>query len=142
MSAQPVSPRLAAAIDRVASASGILVPESVMEELRRLKLIEGKEEETPETPPKGEPGVSPGKAGFPVTSIALFLAQECNMRCVYCYRNGGEYAGGGMMSEETAFKAVDSLIENSGSAQSLHISFFGGELFLNFSLALLVGKLK
>ncbi|MDA8333474.1 MAG: radical SAM protein [Peptococcaceae bacterium] len=135
MAAQPVSPRLAASIGRIASAPGTLVPASVMEELRGIGLVFGEEkEETPMAPPESKQGAVPEKAGYPVANIALFLAQECNMACVYCYGNGGEYAGGGMMSEETAFRSVDWLVENSGSVKNIGISFFGGEPFLNFPL--------
>ncbi|MBI4596284.1 MAG: nif11-like peptide radical SAM maturase, partial [Candidatus Tectomicrobia bacterium] len=56
------------------------------------------------------------------------------MRCVYCYGDGGEYAGKGMMSEETAFRAVDWLIENTKSSEKVNICFFGGEPLLNFTL--------
>ena len=66
--------------------------------------------------------------------VALFVAQECNMRCVYCYGVGGEYGGGGLMSEETALRAVDWLMVNSLSARNVDIGFFGGEPLLNFPL--------
>jgi uncharacterized protein len=66
--------------------------------------------------------------------IALFVMQECNMRCPYCYGDGGAYGGGGVMSEETAFRAVDWLIGQAGDGKEIGISFFGGEPLLNFAL--------
>jgi uncharacterized protein len=133
MAAYPISPPLAALIGRVALMSGSLIPEPVMIELRKLKLI-ASEEAPPETSPEDESGQCPKKAEYPIMSIALFLAQECNMRCVYCYGDGGEYAGKGMMSEETAFRAVDWLIINSKNSEKVNICFFGGEPLLNFPL--------
>ena len=38
------------------------------------------------------------------------------MRCIYCYGDGGEYAGKGVMSRETAWAAVDWLLVNSAAA--------------------------
>jgi len=69
-----------------------------------------------------------------VNQAALFVAQECNMRCPYCYGDGGGYGGGGAMSEGTAFRAVDWLIEQAGDSKEVWISFFGGEPLLNFAL--------
>lgn len=131
MAAYPISSRLAALIARAALPSSGLIPESDMIELRKLKLIA---EEAPslETSPEDESGQPPLKAEYPVTSIALFLAQECNLRCVYCYGDAGEYAGKGMMSEETACLAVDWLIANSKNTEKVNICFFGGEPLLNF----------
>lgn len=71
---------------------------------------------------------------FPIGYIALFLTQSCNLKCVYCYGDGGEYGTGGSMDEKTAFRAVDWLIEQSGKMKQINISFFGGEPFLKFSL--------
>ena len=70
----------------------------------------------------------------PIVNSAFFLTQSCNLRCVYCYGEGGEYGHKGDMAEETAFQAVDWLIEQSGKAKKIHIGFFGGEPFLNFPL--------
>lgn len=69
-----------------------------------------------------------------IVNIALFVTQSCNLKCVYCYGEGGEYGSGGSMEEKTAYQAVDWLIEQSGKVKKINISFFGGEPFLNFSL--------
>ncbi len=74
------------------------------------------------------------KEFIPVVNMSLFLTQSCNLRCVYCYGDGGKYGDGGNMEEKTAFQAVDWLVEQSGKIKKLHIGFFGGEPFLNFSL--------
>lgn len=62
------------------------------------------------------------------------MAQDCNMRCKYCYGDGGSYADKGMMSYETAKNAIDFLFEQSVNIQELNITFFGGEPLMNFGL--------
>ena len=69
-----------------------------------------------------------------ISQMALFVTQDCNMRCPYCYGDGGGYGGRGSMSEETAFRAVDWLIGQAGDARELTLSFFGGEPLLNIQL--------
>jgi len=70
----------------------------------------------------------------PIRSIALFVTQVCNQRCVYCYGDGGSFGSEGEMSRSTARGAVDWLIEQSGKGGKLCIAFFGGEPLLNFPL--------
>ena len=75
-----------------------------------------------------------------ISKIAIFLAQDCNLNCVYCYGSedsesvGGTYGQRGMMSLTTAITSVDWLIENSGDREKIGIVFFGGEPLLNFEL--------
>ncbi len=75
----------------------------------------------------------PGKAIL-VTHIALFITQECNLKCTYCYVDGGNYGSGGDMTREVAFRSVNWLIEQSKDMKKLDIAFFGGEPLLNFTL--------
>ncbi len=69
-----------------------------------------------------------------INHAAFFVTQDCNMRCTYCYGDGGAYGGSGPMSEETALRAVDWLIGQAGDAKYIGISFFGGEPLLNLAL--------
>ena len=69
-----------------------------------------------------------------IITIALFIAQKCNQSCAYCYGGDGEYGGSGMMSEETAYKSIDWLLEQSREAEQVYVGFFGGEPLLNFRL--------
>ena len=68
-----------------------------------------------------------------LSSITLMLAQECNLRCVYCYGNGGVYGDRGVMDLETAINAVNYLIRVSRE-DKLYIVFFGGEPLLKFDV--------
>lgn len=66
----------------------------------------------------------------PIVSMALFVTQSCNLRCIYCY----EENSGGSMEEKTAYQAVDWLLEQAGNVKKIYVYFFGGEPFLNFPL--------
>lgn len=62
--------------------------------------------------------------------LTLVLTQDCNLRCDYCY--AGEKAPT-IMSEETAYKAIDFCFENCLES-SMGLSFFGGEPLLEWEL--------
>ena len=95
------------------------------EQLQALGLLSQKKKKAAQKTPKDP---------VPIVNAAFFLTQSCNLRCVYCYGEGGEYGHKGNMEEKTAFQAVDWLIEQSGKAKKIHVGFFGGEPFLNFPL--------
>jgi uncharacterized protein len=130
-SACTVSACLASKIRSVDSSFGGLILESSFNELEKLGLTipDDNLADAQQIAPSSEK-----KDELAVTRIALFVAQECNMACVYCYGNEGEYGAKGMMTEETAFRTVDWLIENSKKAKDIYIGFFGGEPLLNFPL--------
>lgn len=128
MTAIPISDVVAENLARLMPGTGTLIPDVIMQELRDCDLV-----------PDEDIGVvlpaSPEKSNtLPVINIFLLIAQTCNMRCVYCYGNAGEYGCRGMMSEETAIAAVNWLMENSLHATEVSITFFGGEPLLNFPL--------
>ena len=63
------------------------------------------------------------------------VGAACNLRCEYCFADGGSYNGAMVnMSFEVAKKAVDFLIEKSGHRRNLEVDFFGGEPLLNFDV--------
>jgi uncharacterized protein len=64
------------------------------------------------------------------TSLCLYLAQDCNLDCSYCYNDGGR-AGGRprRMSPEVAEAALRRFFCRPGGAYAL--SFYGGEPLLN-----------
>ncbi|MFV0529277.1 MAG: thioether cross-link-forming SCIFF peptide maturase [Lachnospiraceae bacterium] len=68
-----------------------------------------------------------------VKALCLHIAHDCNLACEYCFAEEGEYHGHReLMSAEVGKKALDFLIENSGSRQNLEIDFFGGEPLMNW----------
>ena len=81
------------------------------------------------------PATAPGDPIMParrLRAMCLLVAQCCNLACDYCFAQGGGYgARGGLMDESTACRAVDLLLEESGSTTNLQVDFFGGEPLLN-----------
>ena len=70
-----------------------------------------------------------------VKSICLHVAHDCNLRCGYCFAGTGDFGQSrGLMNRETAFRAVDFLIERSGPRRHCEIDFFGGEPLLNIDV--------
>ena len=55
-----------------------------------------------------------------VKALCLHIAHDCNLACKYCFAEEGEYHGRrALMDFETGKKALDFLIENSGSEEIL-----------------------
>lgn len=70
-----------------------------------------------------------------IKAMCLHLAHDCNLRCDYCFAEGGAFAGRReLMSEETAKAAIDFLVSVSGTRRNLEIDFFGGEPLMNFKV--------
>lgn len=67
-----------------------------------------------------------------VKSLCLMVAQDCNLRCKYCFGDGGTYGHRAIMSAEIGRAAVDFIIKNSKIRKHCEIDFFGGEPLLNF----------
>ena len=67
-----------------------------------------------------------------VKSLCLMVAQDCNLRCKYCFGDGGTFGHRAVMSEEIGCAAVDFIIKNSGLRKHCEIDFFGGEPLINF----------
>ncbi|MGL4569555.1 MAG: PapB family radical SAM/SPASM ranthipeptide maturase [Clostridium sp.] len=83
---------------------------------------------------KGKTNMNDGKVDkLDISVITLLVCQECNLRCKYCYGDGGSYSSSGFMNFETAKKSIDFLFENT-SKDEVFIVFFGGEPLMNFSL--------
>ena len=63
-----------------------------------------------------------------IKAICLNVIHGCNLRCKYCFADEGEYHGhGGVMSADTAKKAIDYVIKRSGPRKNIEIDLFGGE---------------
>ncbi len=68
-------------------------------------------------------------------ALCLHVAHTCNLNCSYCFASGGKYHGDrALMSYEVGRRALDFLIEHSGSRRNLEVDFFGGEPLMNFDV--------
>ena len=63
-----------------------------------------------------------------IKAVCLNIIHGCNLRCKYCFADEGEYNGHkGVMSVETAKKAIDYVVKRSGPRRNIEIDLFGGE---------------
>ena len=70
-----------------------------------------------------------------VKALCLHIAHTCNLNCSYCFASQGKYHGDrAVMSFEVGKRALDFLIENSGSRRNVEVDFFGGEPLMNFEV--------
>ncbi len=70
-----------------------------------------------------------------VKALCLHVAHTCNLNCAYCFASQGKYKGErGLMSLEVGKRALDYLVENSGTRYNLEVDFFGGEPLMNFDM--------
>lgn len=71
-----------------------------------------------------------------VKALCLHIAHDCNLACRYCFAKEGEYnqSKRELMSYEVGKRALDFLVENSGSRHNLEVDFFGGEPLMNFEV--------
>ncbi len=65
----------------------------------------------------------------PIKALCLHVSHDCNLRCRYCFASTGDFGTGKRMtmSFETAKRAIDFVVEKSGSRRNLEVDFFGGE---------------
>ncbi|MGP1361606.1 MAG: thioether cross-link-forming SCIFF peptide maturase [Candidatus Fimenecus sp.] len=70
-----------------------------------------------------------------VKALCLHVAHTCNLNCEYCFASQGRYNGErALMSLDTAKRAIDFLVEHSGTRRNLEVDFFGGEPLLNWDV--------
>lgn len=70
-----------------------------------------------------------------VKALCLHIAHTCNLNCSYCFASQGKFNGErGLMSFEVGKRALDFLVENSGTRHNLEVDFFGGEPLMNFGV--------
>ena len=70
-----------------------------------------------------------------VKALCLHIAHTCNLNCSYCFASQGKYHGErALMSYEVGKRALDFLVENSGTRRNLEVDFFGGEPLMNFDV--------
>lgn len=89
------------------------------------------------TPDTFEPmaGTLKAKTSGVVKALCLHIAHTCNLNCAYCFASQGKYHGDrALMSFEVGRRALDFLVENSGTRHNLEVDFFGGEPLMNFDV--------
>ena len=70
-----------------------------------------------------------------VKALCLHVAHTCNLNCEYCFASQGKFHGErAVMSFEVGKRALDFLVENSGTRRNLEVDFFGGEPLMNFGV--------
>ncbi|MBQ8550070.1 MAG: thioether cross-link-forming SCIFF peptide maturase [Clostridia bacterium] len=80
-------------------------------------------------------GVLKAKTAGVVKALCLHIAHTCNLNCEYCFASQGKYHGErAVMSFEVGKRALDFLVEQSGSRRNLEVDFFGGEPLMNFEV--------
>ncbi|MBE6904298.1 MAG: thioether cross-link-forming SCIFF peptide maturase [Ruminococcaceae bacterium] len=71
----------------------------------------------------------------PIKALCLHVAHDCNLRCDYCFAAKGDFKTGRcLMDFETGKKAIDFVIEHSGTRKNIEVDFFGGEPLMNFDV--------
>ncbi len=75
------------------------------------------------------------RSGDVVKALCLHVAHTCNLNCAYCFASQGKYHGErALMSFEVGKRALDFLMEHSGSRTNLEVDFFGGEPLMNWDV--------
>ena len=70
-----------------------------------------------------------------IKALCLHVAHSCNLNCSYCFAGQGKYQGeSALMPLEVGKRALDFLVENSGSHTNLEVDFFGGEPLMNWEV--------
>lgn len=68
-----------------------------------------------------------------LSRLVIHLTNDCNMRCQYCYANGGNYLSDrDMMDKQTLDKLLEVFFKEFDTINN--IQFFGGEPLMNYPL--------
>ena len=120
-------------ISTVAARHGI-EPSEVEETLEDIDELKAEHKLFTEDMFRGSAGLFKERQSV-VKAICLHVAHACNMRCGYCFAGEGEYHGErAIMSYDVGKRALDWLIENSGTRRNLEVDFFGGEPLLDLDV--------
>ncbi len=80
-------------------------------------------------------GTFKARSGNVIKALCLHVAHTCNLNCSYCFASQGKYHGErALMPLEVSKRAIDFLIENSGTRRNLEVDFFGGEPLMNWDV--------
>ncbi|WMJ77207.1 MULTISPECIES: radical SAM/SPASM domain-containing protein [unclassified Sedimentibacter] len=80
----------------------------------------------------GKPSLNNHNSKFQISTISLFLTNNCNLRCKYCYEKNLYKTNN--MSKDVVKSSVDLLFNNLDEKTVPTISLFGGEPLLNIEL--------
>jgi uncharacterized protein len=70
-----------------------------------------------------------------INAIDIFISEDCNLACKYCFiRRGLSNGNKALMEQVVGERTVDFLIKRSGDKKDLFICFFGGEPLINFKV--------
>jgi len=108
MAVIPISRSLATMIGSLVPGQGSLIDDELFNRLKACELVS--DATLPDRPSSGKKTVASG----PVETMVLFLNQTCNLRCIYCFGDAGEYGHREVMSFETAAASVDWLLGSGG----------------------------
>ncbi len=98
--------------------------------IEQMGLLEG-----PVLPAPGANESIPPPQKYHLHELYLQISHDCNLKCSYCYAEGGNFGGPTLkMDEVTAKKAVDFFLEQLPVSSTGFINFDGGEPFLNWGL--------
>jgi radical SAM protein with 4Fe4S-binding SPASM domain len=70
---------------------------------------------------------------FNRSRLTLMIAQQCNLRCIYCYGGDGQYGNPGIADREESLHLIERFLKRQGPKRRT-INFFGGEPLLCFDL--------
>ena len=130
----PKETLLASLAEKYAQTEGV-TPEELAECYEQICQL--KEEGTLFAPDTFEPmaGDLKRKTAGVVKALCLHVAHTCNLNCAYCFASQGKYHGDrAVMSYAVGKRALDFLIENSGTRHNLEVDFCGGEPLMNFDV--------
>ncbi len=70
-----------------------------------------------------------------IKAMCLHVAHDCNLSCRYCFAGEGKYHGcSALMSLGVGKRALEYLVEHSGTRHNLEVDFFGGEPLMNWDV--------
>ena len=114
----------AAAVEAMRPEFGAEAADGALAEIKKLK-DEGLLWSEPRRPAGG---VAPR-----VKALCLFLSEDCNLSCRYCFVEGGLRPPARKHMSETVGRAAIDFDQGFGPARPLRSGLFGGEPLLNFS---------
>lgn len=119
-------------LQRLGSLPSLVLSESSLQDQEILAGLQNARFLLTQDEMPGGPHELPQPHGIPLATMVLEVAQSCNLRCKYCYAEGGSYGGEPrLLTPQMARKAVRLLMEEAGDREGVTLVLFGGEPLLN-----------